>query len=159
VGNLKDLGFVGADRLLNWVGAFQVNLMTSPDYCWILASKYELQVRDTKHSPFYDSLRTVYAKMFPSLQGVECNSDRMAALISKQEQGHNRYARNVMVGHPKSNVGFPANFQIGLAAAADSGVPNAAKAWEIFANRSRQPRYSGAPQFAVIPRTVKTNSR
>jgi hypothetical protein len=159
VGNLKDLGFAGADKLLNWVGAFQVNLMTSPDYCWVVASKYELQIRDTKDSPFYDSLRTVYANTMPKLQGIECNSDRMAALLSKHERGNYQYVPNVMVGHPKSAVGFPANFQIGLAAAADSSLPNAAKAWNIFENRSAKPNYSGAPQFAVIPRTVGGSSR
>jgi hypothetical protein len=159
VGNLKDLGFAGADKLLDWVGAFQVDLMTSPDYCWVLASAYQLQVRDTKDSPFYDSLRTVYAKTYPGLQGVACGSAAMAGVLSKAKRGHYRYAPDVMVGHPESPVGFPANFQIGLAAAADSDVPNAAKAWEIFANRSAQPSYSSAPQFAVIPRTVRSGSR
>lgn len=155
VGNLKDLGFAGADKLLDWVGAFQINLMTSPDYCWIVASGYELRVRDTEDSPFYDSLRTVYSKTYPFLQGVTCGSAAMAALLSKHERGHYRYAPNVMVGHPQSPVGFPANFQIGLAAAADSDVPNAATAWSVFANRSAQPDYSSAPQFAVLPRSVK----
>jgi hypothetical protein len=83
----------------------------------------------------------------------------MAGVLSKAKRGHYRYAPDVMVGHPESPVGFPANFQIGLAAAADSDVPNAAKAWEIFANRSAQPSYSSAPQFAVIPRTVRSGSR
>jgi hypothetical protein len=154
VGNLNDLGFAGADRLLNWVGEFQVNLMTNPDYCWVLASKYELRVRDTKHSPFYDSWREVYAKNYPKLQGVACGSSAMAAYLGKHERGNYQYGANVMVGHPESAVGFPANFQIGLAAAADSDVPNAAMAWEIFVNKSRPPSYSGAPQFAVIPRKV-----
>jgi hypothetical protein len=150
VGNLKDLGFAGADRLLDWVGAFQVNLMTSPDFCWIVASAYQLQVRDTKDSPFYDSLRTVYAKSYPDLQSVACGGSAMAALLS-QRDGY-RYAPNVMSGHPESPVGYPANFQIGLAAASDSDVPNAAEAWTIFKNRSAKPNYSGTPQFAVIPR-------
>lgn len=154
VGNLKDLGFPGADRLLDWVGAFQVNLMTSPDFCWVVASGYELRVRDTKDSPFYNSLRTVYAKTYPRFQDVACGSAAMAALLSKLERGRYQYPPNAMAGHPKSAVGFPANFQIGLAVAADSNVPNAAEAWAIFSNRSAQPSYSSAPQFAVIPRGV-----
>jgi hypothetical protein len=156
VGNLKDLGFAGADKLLDWVGAFQVNLMTSPDYCWIVASGYELQVRDTNESPFYDSLRTVYGKTYPELQDVACGSSTMMALLSERDGYH--YGPNVMVGYPLSATGFPANFQIGLAAAADSEVPNAAKAWEIFAERSALPDYSDAPQFAVTPRETAGGS-
>jgi hypothetical protein len=155
VGNLHDLGFAGADKLLDWVGAFQVNLMTSPDFCWIVASAYELQVRDTENSPLYDSLRTVYSRTYPQLQGVACGSAEMAALLSNLRRGHYRYAPNVMVGYPESPTGYPANFQIGLAVAADSGVPNAAAAWRVFENRSAKPSYSAAPQFAVIPRTAE----
>jgi len=59
-----------------------------------------------------------------------------------------------MVGYPASATGFPANFQIGLAEAANSNLPNAAKAWEIFTGRSTKPDYTGAPQFAVIPRDI-----
>jgi hypothetical protein len=149
-GNLNDLGFPGADRLLNWVAPFQINLMTSPDYCWVVASGYELQVRDKKDSPFYDSLRTVYANTYPELQGVPCNSRAMAARLSKS--GHYQYAQSVMVGYPYSATGFPANFQIGLAAAANSNAPDARKAWAIFEGMHVKPDYTGAPQFAVIPR-------
>jgi hypothetical protein len=156
VGNLKDLGFAGADNLLNWVAPFQINLMTSPDFCWIVASGYELRVRDTKDSPLYDSLRTVYAKTYPQLQGVSCGGSEMAALLSSPA-GY-QYAPNVMVGYPHSATGFPANFQIGLAAAADSRLTNAASAWTIFENRSVKPGYTDAPQFAVIPRDVAGSS-
>jgi hypothetical protein len=149
-GNLKDLGFKGADKLLDWVGAFQVNLMTSPDFCWIVASGYELQVRDTERSPLYGSLGTVYAKTYPNLQGVACGGSEMAALLSKP--GEYQYAPNVMSGYPESPTGYPANFQIGLAAAEDSDAPNAAEAWKLFENRSAKPNYSSEPQFAVIPR-------
>jgi hypothetical protein len=157
VGNLKDLGFAGADKLLDWVAQFQINLMTSPDFCWIVASAYELRVRDTQGSPFYDSLRPVYEKTYPQFQGLACGSAQMAATLSKLKRGHYQFAPNVMSGYPSSPTGYPANFQIGLAAAADSGAPDAAKAWTIFQNRSVKPHYSSAPQFAVIPRTVGSN--
>jgi hypothetical protein len=133
--------------------------MTSPDYCWIVASAYELRVRETKDSPFYDSLGTVYAKTYPQLQGLACGGGEMAAELSALRQGNYQYAPNVMIGYPKSPLGYPANFQIGLAAAANSDVPNAAKSWEIFENRSAKPNYSTAPQFAVIPREPADGSR
>jgi hypothetical protein len=150
VGNLRDLGFPGADKLLEWMGAFQVNLMTSPDFCWIVASAYALQVRDTNHSPLYDTLGQVYVNTFPAFKNVACNSSDMAEIVAKWD-GY-RPSKNVMLGHGRSPTGFPANFQIGLAAAADSNIPNAKKAWSIFANRSGKPSYAHSPQFAVIPR-------
>lgn len=152
VGNLRDLGFVGADKLLNWAGAFQVNLMTSPDFCWILASSYELQIRDTRDSPYYDSLAQVYAKMFPELKGIACNSEKMISVLNSERK--EQTARNVMIGHSRSPVGYPSSFQIGLAAAVDSNIPNAGEAWAIFESRSNKPDYSTAPQFAVVPRFI-----
>lgn len=150
IGNLRDLGFVGANRLLNWVAVFQIKLMTSPDFCWVLASAYQLQVRDTKESPFYKSFKDVYANTFPELKGVRCNSGEMAGILSKPH-GY-RYSANVMLGYPQSPTGFPANFQIGLAAAADSKASDAGKAWAIFESRKVRPDYSASPQFAVVPR-------
>jgi hypothetical protein len=152
VGNLSDLGFAGADRLLGWVGQFPIELMTSPDYCWTLASWYELRVRDTEHSPLYGSISEVYAKNFPELRGVACNSPPMWQYMSDKRRNKHQFTKDQMSGYPWSPTGFPANFQIGLAVAADSKIANAKKAWSIFANRATQPDYSQAPQFAVIPR-------
>lgn len=152
VGNLKDLGFAGAGKLLDWVGAFQVNLMTSPDFCWTQATTYQLQVRDSRESPIYTSIAELYRKNFPELQGVKCNSPAMWTFFDKNTSGHYKYAKDQMVGYPGSPTGFPANFQIGLAAAADANIPNARKAWGIFVHRARHPDYSQEPQFAVIPR-------
>jgi hypothetical protein len=152
VGNLKDLGFAGAGRLLDWVAQFPVELMTSPDYCWTLASWYELRVRDTEHSPIYGSIAAVYDKNFPPLRGVACNSPPMWKYMSENRSGKHEFKKDEMSGYPWSPTGFPANFQIGLAAAADSNIANAQMAWSIFANRANQPDYSEMPQFAVIPR-------
>ena len=150
VGNLADLGFPGAGRLRNWFSSFQINLMTSPDYCWIVASAYELQVRDSQDTPIYTSLRSVYAHTFPKVQNVTCNGNQIAALLSASH-GY-QYAKSVMVGYPHSPTGFVANFQIGLAAATDSNVPKAHRAWQIFVQRKVQPNYADSPQFAIIPR-------
>ena len=152
IGNLADLGFPGADRLRNWFSLFQINLMTSPDYCWIVASAYQLQVRDSKDNSIYTSLRRVYANTFPKLQSVTCNSKQMAELLSTKSY---RYAKSVMIGYPYSQTGFVANYQIGLAIATDSDVPAANKAWNIFTNRQVKPNYDDSPQFAIIPRRNK----
>jgi len=150
VGNLVDLGFPGAGGLRNWVSAFQINQMTSPDFCWIVASAYQLQVRDTQDSPFYDSLHEVYVNTFPELKNIACNSNEMAASLSHPHSY--RYSKSVMVGYPYSPTGYVANFQIGLAAAADSDLPEARKAWEIFAHREVKIKYADSPQFSVVPR-------
>ncbi|MGH8278089.1 MAG: hypothetical protein ACRETQ_00775, partial [Gammaproteobacteria bacterium] len=62
-------------------------------------------------------------------------------------------------GYAYSPVGFPANFQIGIASAADGGLPNAQAAWTVFQNRGMQPAppeygYNDDPNFAVLPRTL-----
>lgn len=63
-----------------------------------------------------------------------------------------------MSGYPYSPTGFPANFQIGVAAAADSGLPNAKAAWDIFQSRSVKPSgnhgYNNYPNFAILPRSA-----
>lgn len=147
VGNLADLGFRGANRLRDWLALFQVNLMTSPEFCWIVASDYQLQVRSSENTPIYASLRNVYAASFPELQHLTCDSDQMAAHLSVPH-GY-RYARGVMVGYPKSPTGFVANFQIGLAAAADSDVAHARQAWTRFAERRAQPAYADSPNLRL----------
>jgi hypothetical protein len=150
IGNLADLGFHGADKLRNWFSYFQISLMTSSGFCWILASSYQLQVKGTSRGPIFNSLKDVYANTFPELQHVGCDSAEMVRLVSTRSR---RYSVGVMVGYPKSPTGYPASFQIGLAAAADSSVPDARKAWNVFQKRNVKPDYASSPQFAVVPRS------
>lgn len=61
-----------------------------------------------------------------------------------------------MAGYPYPTTDFPANFQVGVAASADSNLPNATAAWHLFDSRSKKPKapcaYNNYPNFAVIPR-------
>jgi hypothetical protein len=63
-----------------------------------------------------------------------------------------------MPGFAYAATGFPSNLQIGLAAAADSGLPNAQAAWELFESRSVKPSgkkaYNNYPNFAILPRST-----
>ncbi|WP_353249425.1 hypothetical protein [Salinisphaera sp. T31B1] len=153
VGNLAEQGFDGADRLLDWTSKFQIGLMTSPDYCWPLASAYQVRLRNTKDSPYYTDFGAVYKNTFPELIGAGCAPDKLnVALADKYGKKKWHYPANTMVGYPKSATGFPANFQIGLAAAAGSKNPGAAEAWRLFISRPVKPDYSWAPQFAIAPR-------
>jgi hypothetical protein len=68
-----------------------------------------------------------------------------------------------MHGYPYSATGFPANFQIGIAAATDSGLPNAQAAWSIFDSRSVKPSgshsYNNYPNFAILPRSAEAGTQ
>ena len=154
-GHLADMGIPGAAALRDWMSKFNISLMTDWEnnqaggYCWLLASTYVLQVK-TATGAFLPSFTSLYQTNFPSLYGLACNSSAMVSALGTLEGG--TYQAGEMVGYPNSPTGFPANFQIGLAAAADSNYPNAQQAWQIFQGRSVQPNYSDDPNFAVLPR-------
>ncbi|MGH8282651.1 MAG: hypothetical protein ACRESE_02245 [Gammaproteobacteria bacterium] len=154
-GHAAELGFTGASAFRDWLAKFQIGLMTdwlsnpSQGYCWLEASAYNVVVRDSSGN-FLSSMTAVYGASFPSLVGLSCNSPAMVAAIAQQQ--NQPWQAGEMVGYPSSTTGFPANLQVGIAAAADSSLPNAQAAWQTFQGRSVQPNYSDGPQFAVLPR-------
>ncbi|HET7315394.1 hypothetical protein [Salinisphaera sp.] len=151
VGHAAEQGMPGAESFLSWLAPFQIQRMTGwigkPDsgFCWLEASTYTLQLRDSRNSPIYSDMSEVYQANFPRLVGLDCNSPSMVRRIGSDKLGE-------MVGFPSSPAGFPANFQIGLAMAVESGADQAGKAWQLFENRQSQPDYSNYPNFAVVPR-------
>ncbi|AWN14316.1 hypothetical protein [Salinisphaera sp. LB1] len=155
VGHAAEQGVPGANKLLNWLAPFQIGLMTSAKdgdtngFCWQVASGYTFQFRDDNNSPIYTSLDEVYAKTYPSINGLGCNSQEMANQLSTPED---QLKPGQMIGFSASPTGFPANLQIALAVAADSSAGNAAKAWAVFDGRVDKPNYSQYPNFAVVPR-------
>lgn len=158
-GHAADLGFAGAAAFRDWLAKFEVGLMTDwladpkRGYCWILASKYKIQVKDDA-GQWLPNYTAVYAATFPYLAGLTCNSPAMVAAEGKEEKRH--WQVGEMFGYPHSPTGYPANLQIGLATAVNSGLPNAARAWQIFESRSIKPvppkGYNDYPNFAIIPR-------
>jgi hypothetical protein len=152
VGNLADQGFTGAKKFSDWVSRFQIGQMTAPGYCWEEASAYTVRIRNSQKAPFYSSYKQVYDNSFPKLKDVGCSPGKLNAAITRVEGKQSfHYPPRTMVGYPKSGTGFVANFQIGLAAAATSDVPQAKRAWKIFENRATLTNYSWSPQFAVLP--------
>jgi hypothetical protein len=161
-GHAAELGFAGAADFRDWLAKFEIGAMTdwqddpATGYCWLNASVYKLQVEDADHN-WLPSLAAMRAATFPTLAGLDCNSEAfveaMADLTGKSWQP------GKMSGYPYSATGFPANFQIGIATAADTGLPKAHEAWEIFRSRSvkplppNHPAYNDYPNFAVIPRS------
>jgi hypothetical protein len=163
-GHAAELGFAEAIPLRNWLAKFEISLMTdwladpSKGYCWLEASAYSIQVKDAAGN-WLPNYAAVYATTFPTLTGLECNSPAMLAEVARLR---NKPAQaGEMAGYPYSATGFPANFQVGIAAAADSGLPNAAAAWNLFDSRSVKPTapdaYNNYPNFAVVPRSAQAD--
>ena len=162
VGHAAELGFSGATEFYKWLAPFEISLMTdwqtnlTHGYCWLEASAYAIVVKDASGN-WLPSFSAAYAATFPTLAGLACNSPEMVSAMGKLEG--QAWQIGEMHGYPYAATGFPANFQIGIAAAADSGLSNAQTAWSIFDSRSVKPSgstaYNNFPNFAVIPRTVQ----
>lgn len=161
-GHAADLGFAGAAPLRDWLSRMNIEIMTgwqsdpTHGFCWLEASGYIFVVKDANGNWLPD-YKAVYAATFPNLVGLECNSPAMVAAMSKQEK--QPWKAGQMSGYAHSPTGFPANLQIGLAAATDSGLPRALEAWRIFESRSVRPEppqygYNNYPNFAILPRST-----
>lgn len=160
-GHAAELGFAGAAEFRDWLAKFEIGLMTdwqsnpTHGYCWLHASAYVAQVKDTSGN-WLPNYTAVYAATFPTLVGLACNSPAMVAATSTLRK--KAWKIGEMYGYPYSATGFPSNLQVGLASAADSGLPNAKAAWELFESRSVKPTrpdgYDNYPNFAVLPRSL-----
>ncbi len=146
IGHLADLGFTEAGRLLAWKARFPVARMLDPGACWIDGAAYTLTVRRGAEGAFMAGMAEAYAASHePSFLALPCAGAEMAAAL-KLRPGE-------MSGYSESAVGFPSNMQPALAYAADALGEPGRKAWERFMGRSVKPDYSGAPQFAILPRS------
>jgi hypothetical protein len=158
-GHAAELGFVGASAFRDWLAKFEIALMTDwqsdppHGYCWLEASAYSIQVKDHSGN-WLPSFSAVYEASFPTLAGLKCNSPAMVEEMGKLRKKN--WQLGEMSGYPDSATGFPANLQIAVATAADTGLPNAKVAWNLFKYRSIKPTgkhaYDRSPNFALEPR-------
>ena len=145
IGHAAELGFSGAQKLLRWKAKAPLLRMTDPGMCWIDASLYSMNIRDTSASPLYTTVAQAWKASQPAeLTSLVCNSTVMAAYL-KLKVGE-------MTGYASSTAGFPSNMQPALAYAADAGLPNGSTGWATFMARSVKPNYGTSPQFAIVPR-------
>lgn len=167
-GYLAELGFTKANTILQWKAQYPVGRMTSPDFCWVMASSYGLHFRDNDTGPVFDSFDKLFKSNFASdmvyndnvvqianpvgskLSDLSCGSQAQANWLGKANGGI--WPVGQMVGYANSALGYPANMQPALAVAASAGAPNASKAWTTFMARASKPDYKSAPQWAIIPR-------
>jgi len=168
IGYLAELGFTKAEPLLQWKAKYPVGRMTAPGYCWTDAAPYFLNFRDNMNTPVYSSFAQLYAANFAE-DNIKDDDGRLVThpmglkyadqACGSQAQADWRTAatrtgwlKGQMTGYAASPVGYPADMQPALAVAATSGIPNAARAWEIFAGRAAKPDYTLSPMWAIIPR-------
>ena len=161
-GHAAELGFPGAATFRDWLAQFDIGLMTdwqanpTHGYCWLQASAYAVQVKDAA-GHWLPSYTAVYAKTFPTLVGLACNSPAMLSALEKLQKTPRKAGE--MSGYSSAATGFPSNAQIGLATAADTGLPHAREAWALFESRSVKPTppqgYNDYPNFAVLPRSTR----
>jgi len=145
IGHAAELGFDGAKTLLGWKAKAPVLRMTDPALCWITASLYSFNIRDSETSPLYTSMaQAVAASQEADFRALSCNSSAMATFL-KLKVGE-------MTGYSSSVTGYPSNMQPALAYAVDARLPNGAAAWARFAARTVKPNYGNSPQFAIVPR-------
>jgi hypothetical protein len=138
IGCLVDLGFTQAKNLLLFKSRFVVGRMTGPDFCWLHATAYSLQVGKSATEK-YQTFGEMYRANFPD--ATSCTG-------------------LVMDGYPDSPTSYGSNMQPGLVAAVDGNAPGAATAWAKYETRSPKQDYTSSPQWAVVPRgntaTIKT---
>ncbi len=158
VGHAAELGFPGAAKFRDWLGKFEIGLMTgwmddpAHGFCWLEASAYNIKVKDASGNWLPD-YAAVYAASVPTLVGLKCNSPRMVAALNKLTG--RKHEIGEMVGYAHSPTGYPANLQIALATLVNAGLPGARTAWKIFQSRSVKPKgYNNYPNFALVPRNA-----
>lgn len=143
-----------AKRLLKWKAQFQIGRMLAPGVCWTDAAIYNLGVRLTATSPFFDTLADCYKfTLSPERFGAACNTPERTAILNTEDG--TKYQVGDLTGYPGATAGFPSNYQPALAAAVDSGCYSSGlEAWKLFNSRTTKPDYSTAAQFAIVPRLL-----
>lgn len=145
IGHATDLGFTEAKRLLNWKAKYSLQRMNDGGLCWIDAAMYSMKIKDSGSSAIYSTMKQVaVANQSEALRALSCASAEMAKLL-KLKTGE-------MTGYSSSAIGYPSNMQPALAYSVSISGAQGQKAWNTFITRGGQPDYTGAPQFAVIPR-------
>jgi len=165
---LNELGFTKAMPILQWKAKYSVGRMTDPGFCWIAAASYNMRLFDENkkvYKTFGDLYNATYAgdsitfdNVYPTSSirngkkfiDLPCASQAQADFLTSLTGWTWSVPR--MFGYADYSLGYPANMQPALAAAVDSGIPNAQKAWTLFLTRQAKPDYRNDPQWAILPR-------
>jgi hypothetical protein len=146
IGNAYKMGFTTSKNFLTFLSKYQTSIMTDPNYCWIEATSYNMNIRASSTSPYYTSFADVYKNTVDATtQGLACGSQAMATQLGLKV--------GEMVGYSSATEGYPSNSQPALAILVDDGMPNAQAAWNQFSARTVKPDYSTDPVWDLVPAT------
>lgn len=148
IGRNVELGFTEFLPLLEYRSMGVKGRLTSgAEYCWQMATAYNIRYKETENSPEYTSWGQAYQKtMDQAVLAAQCGTVEMGAAIGD--------GLNAMRGYPDGTEGYPANLQPAVAYCATFGMPSGSDAWTVFDARAKKPNYNTGPQFAIVPRAT-----
>lgn len=135
-------------------------------FCWLSAPTEAITARAENPNkpgqagPWLNSMKEVFDASFPKAVGLACPSKEMSSTAPLDPTQPTRmYASFGTAGD------YPDYMQIGLAAAIDSGSPEAKKwgaaAWQNykseFFNAKREAAHNDWPVWAVVPRSLNVD--
>jgi hypothetical protein len=150
--------------------------MVASGYCWVDGATYTLIVRPTSTAPLFTTFSDGYlatmhlvdqmsghitadpminstgAKYLDQPCGTQAQADWRTQYDIDTHTNRIPWVAGEMTGYSYSAEGYPSNMQPALAVAANSGIPNAQTAWNIFMQRPVKPDYTAEPQWAIVPR-------
>lgn len=152
-----DLDITRAIPLLNYKSKYAVARLTSS--CYIMASAYYWNVRDSVNSAIYTTWDQVYAASTTAeFRSLACGSQAMADYLNLHDsdgssQGLHSFVPGEMVAYSYGATGGPSQLGMATAYAASIKATGGENAWQVFDNRQVKPSdFNVQPQFAVIPR-------
>jgi hypothetical protein len=159
IGHAVELGCTEAERLLRYKSKLSLGVMLDPGYCYIHAATYALAVRDWNGNDVQSFAQAWQLTATAAMQTKECASQAMADQIQAELNSVPRIIKGEIFGFAASAIGYVANFQIGLATAVDSGLPNADLAWTLYQSRTVKQDYANdGATFAIQPRSYNAVS-
>ncbi len=149
---VSELWFTKATKILEWKSKFVFDRILNPDFCWNFATNYTLNVRDSKTSPFYNSIKEVYDSTFPDYLWIECNSQELVDLDANLEY------RDNFVWPPLSDWWYHSVMQNALAVVTDLWTQEWIDAWNKYESRNLKPSFTKMPTYSIVPRIGITYS-
>jgi hypothetical protein len=126
------------DALLNWKAQSVIRRFVGSDWCWAY-TPYALGVRDNDNGVVYANWNTLWSKNYP---GRAC--PQPGGLVQDGSDG--------------SDTHYYAQIGPALATLASLGLPDAERAWSIYASRARPSGVGNVkernPQWWIVKRTV-----
>ncbi|MDE2181838.1 MAG: hypothetical protein KGJ78_02325 [Alphaproteobacteria bacterium] len=146
-GYVAQLGFDDIKPFAKWKGVYPVQRMINPQFCWILATTYNMALADENRRAYPTWSDALHATERRYAKDKSADPDAMQCGSGEMQKAF-RLKAGEMDGGAWYGTGYPANMQPALAAAVDAGTPGAEEAWEKFRAR---PIHPIAPTWDILP--------